>query len=544
MISVFSSSRKIMAAPAIKRLQQDWKRLKVDPIVGAMAQPASDKDLMVWHAIVVGAGDSLLAGIPIRFCLEFSNDYPNAAPNGFFETEIYYENGVQMKDAKGRTAVCLSIFGNFAHYHTEWKTEAHGWSPAYTVSTILVSMQGLVMGNMFSNRPSDIERMISSALKFRCSKTGHYGSDQSKWFPQVITDPMIAAAVREKYKKENPGANTPLETFYICYANGQLNANNSTIGYGVHIKNPNNGMLSSPCEYLSKGSFVEGNIRYSSTNQPFEHWLPILVQNKDWTGPKNIKKQFLSAVGAICSDIKFYKDERQKVFKVCSSLMNNLVVEIMENKDNATANDKFINGYFAIYRLLKQYAEEYKQLTSYCDDSLNIFKQQSNARTKAFVPNLGEFLMNLTVSSKFTWKDICKVFMSECEARNVFWYAVGTRANPAPHPELVNPRYVGNRVSKVFNATTVSRNLVMFQIKFANVTKFLDDAELNSNYGLAPEILTAELKNLYGRVIAVKNWDEFYEFIDMNRVDSGIREKELIEAVKLSAARGYHKIYR
>lgn len=529
-----------MATPAIKRLQQDLKRLKEEPIVGAMAQPASDKDMMVWHGIVVGTEGTPLVGIPIRFCMEFPNDYPNAPPNAFFESYISYKNGVQVYDSKGRISVCLSIFGNFASYHTEWKTEAAGWSPAYTVSTILVSLQALVMGNMFSDKPSDIERMISSALQFKCQDTGHDGSDSSKWFPQVITDPDVAAEITNNYLKENPEANSPLERFYICYANGELNANNSKIGYGVHVDNPRNGILTSPCEYLSKEAFTNGNVRRSSLNKSFEFWLPILIRIEDWTGPKNIKQEFMTAVKTICAEIKFTENDHKKVFKVCSSLMNSLVVEIMRNEDNATANDKFINGYFAIFRLLHQYAQDNKELISYSNSALKIFKTNPQARVKTSASNLGEFLMHLTISTEFNWNDISAVFMGELEARNVFWYAVGNNNDRATNKELIDPNYKGDRVKKVFNATKVSRNLVMFQIKFANVTNFLDFAEFNSNYGLAPENLTAELKNLYGQVVAVKNWNEFYDFVQMPKVSDEKREEELEEAVRKSAAQGYH----
>lgn len=530
-----------MANTAVKRLQQDLKRLQVEPIVGAMAQPANDKDMMVWHGIVVGTDGTPLAGIPIRFCMEFPNDYPNAPPNAFFETYISYQNGLQIKDAKGRIAVCLSIFGNFAHYHTEWKSQAAGWSPAYTVSTILVSLQALVMGNMFSDRPSDVRLMISSALKYQCPETGHDGSDSTKWFPQVITDPAVAAAIIHDYRQKNPQSNTPLETYYICYANCQSNANNSTIGYGVHVENPKNGILSSPCEYLSKESYINGKIRKSSTNKPFEYWLPILTRTEDWTGDLNIKKQFEEAVHIICANVKYNEDDHKKVFKVCSSLMNSLVVEIMKNKNNATANDKFINGYFSIFRLLHQYGQDNEKLISYSNNELKTFKTNQEKRDKNSVPNLGEFLMHLTISSEFTWKDISDAFMGECEARNVFWYGVGTYNNRASNPELIDPNYKGDRVTKVFNATTVSRNLVMFQIKFANVTNFLDLAEFNSNYGLAPESLIAELKNLYSQVVAVKSWNEFYDFVQMPKVSDENREMELVEAVKRSAQQGYHK---
>lgn len=530
-----------MGAPATKRLQQDLRRLKEEPIVGAMAQPASDKDIMKWHGIVVGSDGTSLAGIPIRFCLEFGNDYPNAAPNAFFETEIFYRNGAQMRDSKGRISVCLSIFGNFAHIHTEWASEAHGWSPAYTVSTILVSMQALMMGDMLSDRPSDVERMISGALKFQCPETGHVGSDSSKWFPQVITDPKKVEEITQKYRENNPNSNTPLERFYICYANGQLNANNSTIGYGVHVENPRNGILSSPCEYLSKECFINGNVRKSSTNKPFEFWLPILIKNDDWLGPKNIKQQFLRAVNSICDKIGFAKQEHDKVFKVCSSLMNSLVVEIMQNAGNATANDKFINGYFSMYRLLQKYGQDNPKLISLSNELLKRFNDSPESRKKTNTPNVGEFLMHLTISTTLSWIDISQAFMAECEARNVFWYCIGTQNAHAPHPELKDPNYKGDRLTKVFKATAVSRNLVMFQVKFANVTKFLDMAELDSNYGLAPEILTAELKNLYGQVVAVKDWNEFHDFVEMPRVSDEKRVQELIQAVKTSAAQGYHK---
>lgn len=53
------------------------------------------------------------------------------------------------------------------------------------------------MEDMFANKPSDVEQMISGALSFQCPETGHDGSDP-KWFPQVITDPAVAADMREK----------------------------------------------------------------------------------------------------------------------------------------------------------------------------------------------------------------------------------------------------------------------------------------------------------------------------------------------------------
>lgn len=530
-----------MASPAIKRLQQDLKQLQQQPLVGVNAQPANDKDMMVWNGIVVGTEGTPLAGIPFRFCMELPNDYPNSPPKAYFETYISYNSGAATSDSKGRIEVCLNIFGNFRAIHSEWSKEAAGWSPAYTVSTILLSMQAMMMEDMLSTDISSVQRITDSALKYTCHETGHIGSDSSKWFPQIVSNPAVAASIAEKYRKENPQANGVLETFFICYANGQLNGSNSTLGFGVHIENSRNGILSSPCEYLSKESFINAGIRNSTTNKPFEYWLPILVRNENWTTEKNIKKEFLSTVNKICAAITFTEPDHKKVFKVCSSLMNSLVVEIMKNKGNATANDKFINGYFSIFRLLHQYAQDDIKLIEFSNNSLKQFLTSWAARVKTKIPNLGEFLMHLTISTEFNWDQIANDFMSECDARNVFWYCVGNQSNLPAHPQLIDTSYKGQRVTKVFQATEVSRNLVMFQIKFAIVTKFLDLTEFNSNFGLAPDNLKAELKNLYGQVVAVRNWNEFYDFVQMPQVTAAQRERDLEEAVNRSARQGYHQ---
>lgn len=340
---------------------------------------------------------------------------------------------------------------------------------------------------------------------------------------------------------------TPLENHYICYANQQKNGSNSVLGYGVHVVNSRLGTLSSPCEYLSLDSFRNSKVRRSSTNLPFEHWLPILINKSDWTGGSNIKKEFLTCVKDICGVVGFRGSDADQVFKVCSSLMNSLVVEIMNNGDNATANDKFINGYFAIHRLLLAFKED-SNLGEIADRQIAKALKGNNALKKANFPNLGEFLIYFSICDKYEWKDISQAFLQECDSRNVFWYAKGNYNNPPSCPELLNVNgrdSLATRAKKVFTATGISRKLVMFQVRFVTVGKNLWESrvlELETGgeedfgkFGLVPDGVRSSLKGIYKEVVGVGGWDEFFEFLGMRRRSEEERGRELVEAVKISA---------
>lgn len=303
------------------------------------------------------------------------------------------------------------------------------------------------------------------------------------------------------------------------------------LGYSVYVENPRNGILASSFQLVSNELLSKSNLS--------EYWLPILSTVEDW---RCIKEEFLSTVDRVCRRIHFHGSTAKKVFKVCSSLMNGAVVSIMKSGKNETETARHINGFFSIYRLLNQYAQDDEYLIQSSNRALTNFMRSPTERVKEAVPNLGEFLMHLTVSTQWTWTQISKVFMDESDTRCVFWYCCGNHRSPAAHPELINVyHYMGDREAKVFHATTVSRNLIMFQVKFANMTKSPEMAEFCTNFERVRDFLTAKLKNLYDRVVAVKNWDQFYDFLDMPRVTLANRNSELVQAVTRSAAQGYHK---
>lgn len=522
---------------AARQLQKDLLYLQKNPIVGANAQPFND-DLFKWYGIIVGAEGSPFEGVPIRFVMEFPHDYPNSPPSAFFDTFIAYHGGASYY-VNGRLSVCLNIFGNFGHVHTEWKNQNSGWSPSYSVSTILITMQGLMMSfnkkngvwssEMLSTRLEDITKTINESINFKCLTTGHDGSDNTKWFPQVVLS-------QNELKNDNVTQYDIMNDFYLCYVTKTSVKDGAVLGYGVHVENSKIGALSSPCEYLSMEAYNSGT-RNGSTNKPFEFWLPILIKNDTWP---IIKPMLLNSIKQIGNAIGYVKEPHMTLIKICSSIMNQLVVEVMNNKNNLTANDKFINGYFDLYKLMTKYAEDDNKITQFANNELNKFIGNKQNRSKKSIANLGELLIYLTISNKFKWEDLSIPFQEECDARNFFWYAIGNYNNRPKCPELAKVICV-DRDKKVFEHTEISRNLVMFQVQFSRLASKLTLEIMDSNNGLAPNDVNNDIKNAYGKITGTKNWNDYFKWLNMPLCTPEERSKSLLNAMEISKVSGYHK---
>lgn len=527
---------------AAKRLMKELRDLQLHPVGGAGAAPM-DGDIMRWRVVLVAQAPY---DFPIRIELKYSATYPMAAPKAYFETFVAYTGGATIME-EGKMAVCLNIFGNFAHVHTEWKDQQEGWTPAYTIETILVSLQALFSSDMISRRDADVQRARREALAFRCKETGHDGSDPAKYWPPLMTagQPAAAAAAGAAGAGEGHSASAagaaasatgaaqaaqqqePVDDYYICYA---TKATGGLLGFGVNLDNPRILTFSSPCELLSQEAFASG-VRQGATNRPFTHWVPIVTPYAPW-----------SKVAPLWSESMRQILPRMPVpeatVKLCCSIMNSLVVEVMNA--GATANDRFIDGYFAFFRILRQFASDVPAAAAYADAAIASFKSAADKRVKTAVPNLGEFLVLLLVSKKYSWADICNEFVEECDSRAVFWYVAGNARSPATAPQLINPA-VRLRSAKVFEVTAMSRQIVCYQVKFLLIALGLNFEELDAHHRCC---ITAaqrqEIKDMYKAVTRMTTWDEYFTWLTMSTRTAAERDEELLQALRASEAAGYH----
>ena len=174
-------------------------------------------------------------------------------------------------------------------------------------------------------------------------------------------------------------------------------------------------------------------------------------------------------------------------------------------------------------------------MREYAEQRLGSFKRSDSFRSKDPIrgcPNLGEFLLFLHVSKKFTWKDISLAFMEESDIRRVRWYL-------KDYPFLADPEaYCPDRHQLTFLSSETSRRLICFQVKFLLLSQRVSLNDFAD--GAVPEELLQAMKALHHQITDIKSWNDYNRFVGLPATTEFQRNQQLVEAVHKSAAKGYH----
>merc|ERR1711959_707085 len=107
------------------RLLGDLKEIQRNPTDGASAAPTNEESLFVWNATIFGPSDTPWEGGIYSLRLTFCDEYPDKPPKVRFTTKMFHPN------VYPDGTLCLDIIQN-------------KWSPVYSVSSILTSIQSLL----------------------------------------------------------------------------------------------------------------------------------------------------------------------------------------------------------------------------------------------------------------------------------------------------------------------------------------------------------------------------------------------------------------
>ncbi|BDA46945.1 Ubiquitin-conjugating enzyme E2 C [Coccomyxa sp. Obi] len=118
------SSTHVDSHAVTKRLQSELMSLMASADPGVSAFPDGDS-LFSWLGTIHGATGTVYEGLSYKLSLKFPTDYPFKAPLVKFETACFHPNVDQYGN------ICLDILKD-------------KWSAAYSVRTILLSLQSLL----------------------------------------------------------------------------------------------------------------------------------------------------------------------------------------------------------------------------------------------------------------------------------------------------------------------------------------------------------------------------------------------------------------
>lgn len=433
-------------------------------------------------------------------------------------------------------------------------------APAKSDPSILRYMTPSKSCNLLDNLPDDILFTLAGDLP---SETLISFGNVYPRFHAIVT------SSREFVKRE-------LQCFFL-----KTPLKNCILGVGVRLDAKSRN-ISSDFDWLSQEAFNVFGVRNSIMKSKFQYFLPLAFSRAHFEAaePKIWKSLDLIHKGMLESDKGSPPKGRgqgggqrqppptktppqlpmtQISVTVVFRMMNRIVVALMKDCDNALdtdskyshrgrlahASEKAMYSYCHLFHLLICLVRKTPSILSDATQILERVIQNPKLRSKDYVPDLGEFIVLVTLvlvhPGKIKWAQISGIFLEEVFIRNVRWL-LREHADLEIREEGVS-QY---RLGATFAAGKTSMRLIMFQVTLLRmfVDTYSDRIEsLDDNYGVVEKELPEKMVSAIKEIYQVSDWHTFFKKVDYAK---GVQFSDqalcglLRDAVKKSGARGYH----
>jgi len=256
---------------------KDFKQIETEPLPGVAAAPL-EKNLFCWHANIKGPEDTPWHRGIFHMVLNFPTTYPIDPPSITLCTRMEHPNVIG-------NSICLDMLQRTESM--EDVEEYTGWSSAYTVQSILIQLQAFLfeaeVSKVLANigNPQEYEKKkkewlsgvnwsVEQSLQYVDKSVGHF-PPRSPWPPF----------------KEQANVQTTLDNLiedeYRCYFTRQT-YKEDCLGFGLsYSKNMRTGEIKSvqsPLDFVSLRAYMNHELRLSSVNEKFTHWLPVYINDE------------------------------------------------------------------------------------------------------------------------------------------------------------------------------------------------------------------------------------------------------------------------
>ena len=316
-----------------------------------------------------------------------------------------------------------------------------------------------------------------------------------------------------------------------------MSKNETVLGAGISISRlPRTGEIrsvSTTLDLLSLQAYMKCGVRISLSNEKFTHFLPL------YFGVEKEKTMFIAehSISFICKD-STKKFEPSQVLEVLPKMMLTLAVDM--TNEALHHSYKSIRMFIYIFRLFKLFIEKYPELKVTIDETLEKFIKNPESRIKEETPNIGDLLVLLPFSNKFSWEDLSYAYLNEQLDRQVLWILL-----EIPDLDKVDdPNLEDAKIEASFKSTIVGYRITML-LKMFNTEIFEKDNQdilhtLDSRYCRLNEEDENDFKKLVDSIFEVRNFFKYYEVVGKDVPDKESLSKMLKTATKNSSEKKYH----
>jgi ubiquitin-protein ligase len=509
----------------VKRVLKEYVQLEKEPLENIWIQ--TDESNILRCVCYFKINDQT----HIPMVVLFPSDYPLKPPDVGFPIDFGYTNGASYFKSdgplKGMLVICLDILGNFAQVHDEWaRIKGSGWSPSYTLTSLLVNMQTVIIESIEEKSKAQLDQIKSqweryvqdNSIQVPCFEKSKetQGLDLSKIADQELVQLIkqleikcgqfaseeLGQLVGKIIENQNNSTSTTpgpkLDPEIFCWFTG-ANYTEDILGYGIQIK-PQGKMqvLSTDGNYISWKAWKELGLRQYPTKENFDYFLPAWinqthsVNSENWLDVLNTCiKQIGQALG-----ITRLQDSIARIFP---DLINTMVVKIMDSRSDLRASNVVFRCLLNLWRTSICLVDSNEVISKLVKDTVNKFITNKSSRTKTNTPNVGNMLaLGLIVKpEQLVWGDFLQAFEEECGLRRVLWWRKGgIKLDPV----------------STYAQCKISRNNVLFQALLRSLlakTSLNTLDELNCGLEGGVEVLLEAWKDIESRT-ETGTWAQYY----------------------------------
>jgi ubiquitin-protein ligase len=535
---------------AIKRIMKDIKENIDHPVDGISICMPNEDDIFTLHGNIK-IMNGIYKDIVLHVIIHLPNDYPHTGPAMNIAPGIDFGHKFHehiFDDTHHGNSICNDLLTNFANFFQSNKKVASGWSPGYTLNTILMQM------GLFFEDPDlpqkmvplseHIEKFKMDLQKFKCANCKHttttpyppivFQQKQEKSVPSNKNHEALLEKITCSVSKMNIVSDESL--VLGCPLNVKLNRFGriwavpilETISYETYIGEIQKAGVSK-LESYSDHYFT------SALGQQYNFWIPYYLSKK------HFERGFQTIINAIsvikhgtADGVSKFDFKPTDALDVLLSLCNKTVVNILDNKIHESK--VAIEGYVHFLRLLMEFIDRYPTLQKKIDDTISLFKQSRVNRNKSSVPDIGEFIITLFLS-KYKYEDIKHELLEEYFARQIFWLQKKT----VNLMDTDKTRLLKN----CFEASKISCQLLVFNLQMAKTFIFDGIKEkLDARYGFPPDNIVDSfqetIKNIKTNIVSYPQFIKYINFQDVIKSPDHMVEY-IKQSKQLSKIQGYTK---